>query len=46
MFKQFVQINFCALAEEIMAVKIAEVMNLFTISESKISVREKTTLSV
>ena len=35
-FKQFFKINFCVLAEEIMAAKIAEVINLFTISDSKI----------
>ena len=38
MFKQFFKINFYVLAEEIMAAKIAEVINLFTISDSKISV--------
>ena len=37
-FEQFFQINFYVLAEEIMAAKIAEAINLFTISDSKISV--------
>ena len=45
-FKQFFQINFYVLAEKIVAANIAEVINLFTISERKISVGEKSTLSV
>ena len=38
--------NFYVLAEEIMAAKIAEVVNLFTISDSKMSVGEQSTLLV
>ena len=45
-FKHFFEINFFVLAEEIMAAKIAEVMNLFIISGSKLFVGEQSTLSV
>lgn len=45
-FQQFYQINLYELIEEIMGASIAEVMNLFTTSNSKTSVEEKSTLSL
>ena len=41
----FFKINFCVLAEEIMAAKI-EVINLFTVLESQIFVGEQSALYV
>ena len=41
----FFKINFCVLTEEIMTAKI-EVINLFTVSESKIFVGEESSLYV
>ena len=41
----FFKINFCVLAEEIMTAKI-EIINLFTVSESKIFVGEESSLYV
>ena len=46
LFKQFFNINFCVLAEEIMAAKIAEVIHLFTISDSKIYVGGQSGISL
>ena len=40
------KIKFYVLAEDTMAAKIAEVINLFTVSDSKISMGEQSTLSV
>ena len=45
-FKKNFQINFYVLAEEIIATKTAEAINLFTISVSKIFVGGQLTLSV
>ena len=45
-FKQFFQTDFYVLGEEIMAAKIAKVINLFSISDCKISVGEQSTVSV
>ena len=45
-FKQFFYTNLYDLAEKIMAANGAEVINLFTISNSKISVREQSNISV